>query len=76
MAGQMKDFGTLVATEQLPPVLTDGAPVLVRVLLRLRSLFGLGLRCGLQMLRMLLLDRSAGLRCGLRSGRRDWCRYL
>ena len=51
MAGQMENFGTLVATEQLPSVLTDGAPVLIRIFFRLRSLFRLRLLgCGLRML--------------------------
>ena len=40
VARQVENFGTLVAAEQLSSVLTDGAPVLVGVLFRLRPLFG------------------------------------
>lgn len=47
MAGKVENFGALVAAEQLPAVLTHGAPVLVGVVLWHRFLFRVGLRLGL-----------------------------
>lgn len=38
VAGQVENFGALVAAQQLASVLADGAPVLVRVFLWLRLL--------------------------------------
>lgn len=74
VAGQMKNFGTLVTAEELSSVLTDSAPVLVRILFRLSSLFRLRLRWGLRTLRLFMVfssrdrgwHRSLWLRPGLR----------